>query len=67
MYPDETCNEMDFSRPLVSEAEFCAGNYGLADRDSCFGDSGGPLVCQYPGSNVTTLYGLVTSSLSSTH
>ena len=48
---------MNYWREIDEETEFCAGNIGLEDRDSCQGDSGGPLVCQYPGSNVTTLYG----------
>ena len=57
VYPDNLCNQMDYFRTLDPNAEFCAGHYGISDRDSCYGDSGGPVVCQTPGSNVTTLYG----------
>ena len=48
---------MDYFRTLDPNAEFCAGHYGISDRDSCYGDSGGPVVCQTPDSNETTLYG----------
>ena len=57
VYDEDFCRQQSHSRELIYEAEFCAGHYGVANKDSCQGDSGGPLMCQEEGSNVTTLYG----------